>query len=498
MPASRHAQPGRFQNHDSTTGSEPSPGCGTDHDPAPASTVPGTASGAASDRETGHTAPRGFRPGTLRWLLPALLLGGCALLGAITFADPYALPATPPVQALLINSYDQRMQWVRELTAEVEADLAPPGGNVLLRVENMDTKAVHDDAYFAAYAAMLRAKYATVRPVLLLCSDDHALNFLRRYRDTLFPGVPVVFGGANNFTQARLQGMTGVTGVTEEHYPYETAQFLLRAHTGVEEIFVINDYTESGRSTAAELAEALRPLEGRVRLRWNSDVPLDDLLRQVAALGPETVVLLGVYYSDASERIVTYEEAGLRIAAAARVPVYCTMGFNLGGNMVGGKLITGQSQGRIMAELGRRILAGEDPGSIPVRRGPGEFRFDYTQLRRWRIGETSLPPDSEVVERPFSAYRAYSREIHVAGFFVAAMLVTIAALVIVMRHRARTEAELRKLRNLLGNILDSMPSVVVGVSPEGRIIQWNRQAVLMSGVEPAEALGRNLEDVFRA
>ncbi|WMW66742.1 ATP-binding protein [Nitratidesulfovibrio liaohensis] len=490
MPASRHAQPGRSRASESTTGTDASPGCEGDHDPAPAGAEPMEAP------VTARTASRKSRPGTLSWLLPTLLLGGCALLGAITFADPYALPATPPVQALLINSYDQRMRWVRELTAEVEAELAPPGGNVLLRVENMDTKAVHDDTYFAAYAAMLRTKYATVRPTLLLCSDDHALNFLRRYRDTLFPGVPVVFGGANNFTPARVQGMSGVTGVTEEHYPYETAHFLLRAHPGVEEIFVINDYTESGRSTAAEMAETLRPLEGRVRLRWNSDVPLDDLLRQVAALGPETAILLGVYYSDASERTSTYEEAGLRIATAARVPVYCVMGFNLGGSVVGGKLVTGQSQGHIMAEMGRRILAGEDPASITVRRGPGEFLFDYAQLRRWRISEASLPPGSEVVERPFSVYSAHAREIHVIAAFVAAMIVTIAALAVVMRRRARTEAELRKLRNLLGNILDSMPSVVVGVSPEGRIIQWNRQAVLMTGVSPSAALGRNLEEVF--
>lgn len=440
--------------------------------------------------------PPFFLSGRLRWLLLFLPLSICALLGAITLADPYALPATPPAQALLINSYDQRMLWVRDLTGAIESELAPPGGNVLLRVENMDTKAVHDDAYFAAYAAMLRAKYATVRPTLLLCSDDHALNFLLRYRDTLFPGVPVVFGGVNNFTPARVECLTGVTGVTEDHYPYDTVQFLLRAHTGVEELFIINDYTESGRSTATELADALRPLEGRVRLRWNSDVPMDDLLRQVAALGPETVVLLGVYFSDAAGGIATYEEAGLRIAAAARVPVYCTMGFNLGGNMVGGKLVTGASQGRIMAELGQRILAGEDPADIPVRRGPGEFRFDYNQLQRWRISEASLPPDSQVVARPFSVYNAYSREIHVVAAFVAAMLMTIAALTAVMRHKARAEAELRKLRNLLGNILDSMPSVVVGVSPEGRIIQWNRQAVRMSGVEPATAMGQKLEDVF--
>ena len=491
MAVSRNARTGRSQTSVSTAAS-PTSSCEADLDPVAAT----GRHGSLPDRGFTDTPPQEGAPRRLRWLLLLMPLSVCALLGAITFADPYALPATPPVQALLINSYDQRMLWVRDLTEAVESELAPPGGNVLLRVENMDAKVVHDDAYFAAYAAMLRTKYAAVRPALLLCSDDHALNFLRRYRDTLFPGVPVVFGGVNNFTPDRLEGLAGATGVTEEHYPYETAQFLLRAHTGVEELFIINDHTESGRSTAAELADALRPLEGRVRLRWNSDVPMDDLLRQVAALGPETVVLLGVYFSDASGNVATYEEAGLRIAAAARVPVYCIMGFNLGGNMVGGKLVTAAGQGHIMAEIGQRILAGEDPAGIPVRRGPGEFRFDHNQLQRWRISEASLPPGSQVVARPFSVYNAYSREIHVVAAFVVAMLMTIAALTAVMRHKAQTEVELRKLRNLLGNILDSMPSVVVGVSPEGRIIQWNRQAVRMSGVEPAAAMGRKLEEVF--
>ena len=42
--------------------------------------------------------------------------------------------------------------------------------------------------------------------------------------------------------------------------------------------------------------------------------------------------------------------------------------------------------------------------------------------------------------------------------------------------RLKTSRELKQLRNYLSNIIDSMPSVLVGVDTDGRVTQWNRQA----------------------
>lgn len=58
------------------------------------------------------------------------------------------------------------------------------------------------------------------------------------------------------------------------------------------------------------------------------------------------------------------------------------------------------------------------------------------------------------------------------------------------------EAEMRRLRTLLKDIIDSMPSVLVGVDPEGRVTQWNREAEKMTGMAASTARGRMLPDVF--
>ena len=63
-------------------------------------------------------------------------------------------------------------------------------------------------------------------------------------------------------------------------------------------------------------------------------------------------------------------------------------------------------------------------------------------------------------------------------------------------ERKLAENELRGLRNLLKNTINSMPSVLVGVDAEGRVTQWNREAERMTGVSPDKAWARLLSDVF--
>ena len=63
-------------------------------------------------------------------------------------------------------------------------------------------------------------------------------------------------------------------------------------------------------------------------------------------------------------------------------------------------------------------------------------------------------------------------------------------------ERKQSEEELRRLRNYLVNIIESMPSVLVGLDKEGRITQWNRQAEKETGTGAKEALGRKYDEVF--
>ncbi|SHI48272.1 PAS domain S-box-containing protein [Malonomonas rubra DSM 5091] len=56
--------------------------------------------------------------------------------------------------------------------------------------------------------------------------------------------------------------------------------------------------------------------------------------------------------------------------------------------------------------------------------------------------------------------------------------------------------DLQQLKGLLGNIVDSMPSLLIGVDLLGRINLWNRRAETVSGVMADDAHGRLLQDIW--
>ncbi|MCP4577879.1 MAG: PAS domain S-box protein [Deltaproteobacteria bacterium] len=66
------------------------------------------------------------------------------------------------------------------------------------------------------------------------------------------------------------------------------------------------------------------------------------------------------------------------------------------------------------------------------------------------------------------------------------------ALAINITEKRRVEEELRHLRNYLSNIINSMPSALVGVDTQGRVTQWNKTVERMTGISADAARGRTL------
>lgn len=65
-----------------------------------------------------------------------------------------------------------------------------------------------------------------------------------------------------------------------------------------------------------------------------------------------------------------------------------------------------------------------------------------------------------------------------------------------IRERRRSEAELLKLRSYLSNIIDSMPSILVGVDKNCHVTQWNLEAERVTGVAREDAYTKLLSLVL--
>ncbi len=420
------------------------------------------------------------------------------LLLGVTILPVYAAhPTAEPRHVLLLNSYHQNMTWVRNITQAVEDELTGNGSDLVLHVENMDSKRFHSSEYLQSLLQTYRSKYRSTHFELILSSDNNAFDFLRLHGDTLFPGVPVVFCGVNYLQDEDLEEHANFTGIEEVFDAAATLELALQNHPGSGKVFIVNDYLKTGRAWEKTIRRQLAPYASRLQLEYAENLSLDELGHKLSGLEAGTIVLFGVYFSDRDGRYVTYERIGEVLAENSSVPVYCLLEFNVGKGVVGGNVISGYSQGQAMARMGTQILQGASPGSIPIlRKGVNRNIFNYPQLKRFSIAEAGLPAERIIINRPFSFYRQYQTIIWITAGFIGFLLFTIVTLVFNIRLRRQTEKQLKRAQSYIRNIFNSMPSVLIGVDPQGLVTQWNREAEKQSGTAAKKAIGLPLEKVF--
>ena len=74
--------------------------------------------------------------------------------------------------------------------------------------------------------------------------------------------------------------------------------------------------------------------------------------------------------------------------------------------------------------------------------------------------------------------------------------VLILSAIVDISERVRVDRELQRMRTYLKNIIDSMPSVLVGVDRDGQVTEWNQSAERATGVPTERAIGQPFSKLF--
>ncbi len=339
-------------------------------------------------------------PWSIPWNLSALLAAVCLLtalwpLNLQGRGAEHAANDTAP-RILLLNSYHQGLSWTDALTKAVFETLDPLGFEIT--VEYMDTKRrplVSSEDYLLPVFA---AKLLGVSFDAVIVSDNDALDFAKRHRETLFPQTPIVFCGINYFSANMIDDsgwFTGVMEVTDARGTFDVMRMMLPE---MERLTVISDGTPTGlaesRAARADLGDVLDGVE----ITYIDNPETVFLLAEVAGLHPKTdAVLLTVFNMDAAGRYFTYEESARLITDAAPCPVFGLWDFYLGTGVVGGRMASAADQGRVAAMMAAAIAQGARPAEQPiVSDSPNRIFFDAPALLRHGIEPSRLPQDAVV------------------------------------------------------------------------------------------------------
>lgn len=358
-------------------------------------------------------------------------------------------------------------------------------------IEYLEGQRFDDQNYEQNVFAALQHTYAGQQMDLVMAESYPALEFVLKYRDQLFPGVPIVFWGVHT-SRIRVGQKLGpaVTGVTDNLDPAQTIDLALHLHPETNTVAVITNNSEFERYWLALVhAELVRHQDKLTEIDLVA-LPTSQLLERVAALPPQTVVL----FQEGPQAAIQPVMGAYDILAwvGQRLPTYCVFPITCidHGGIGGVDSDWEDTQLPVAAGIARRILSGEQADQIPVAKGTGyKARVDWRQLRRWNIAEASLPPGSQVLDREPTLWERYRSYIIAAAVLIFIQSLLIVALQWQRARKRKAEAVLRESEERFRVMANTIPSLIWMCDPAGRIIYLNDRRLAFTGSDPDAGYG---------
>lgn len=358
------------------------------------------------------------------------------MLTLVTLAGAALAQTTRNV--LVLHSYHQGLRWTDRITEGIESQLRPLSDTIELHYDYLDTKRNAGEEYYQHLVAFERFKrpLSRVEFEVIIASDNNALRFLLEHGDELYPGVPIVFCGVNNFHPDMLHGRRNITGVAETIDVAGNLELMSSLHPDRRRLLVIIDDTPTGRAIRADVERAAAMFTDRFEIEYYQDFRLADVTPRITGLSGDSIIYLLTFNRDRDGRFISYLDGIRLIRQASAVPIYGSWEFYFGGGIVGGQITSGYYQGETAARMALQILDGTPTHEIPVDIADSNRpMFDHRELSRFHIDEDGLPPGSLVINRPESFLVRHRRHV------VVLLMVALAAAMI---HLARLAIERRR------------------------------------------------------
>ena len=263
-----------------------------------------------------------------------------------------------------------------------------------------------DVTYVALQRDFLRAKYANKKIDAVVAVIGPALDFLLDHGSEIFPGIPIVFCGldraefADRRLPAHVGGVIGEAGVRAD-----TLEIALRLHPQTRQVFVVPARPSSTRGCWSRRRRNSCPMRADLPFRYLTSLPLQQLLTELEAVPPESIVLFTTFFRDgAGVPFVPHEVVPL-VSARSRAPLYGFIDQYLGRGLVGGSLYSFSAQGTEAARLVLQLLSNDAPSRPQlVEPSTNKLIFDLRQMQRWGVHEADLPPGAEIRFRDPTAW----------------------------------------------------------------------------------------------
>ena len=294
------------------------------------------------------------------------------------------------------------------------------------------------------FIAYLNALYSKHPPDIVIAIGAPASNFIQHNRQGLFTQIPLILTAVE---QRRIQFsdlLDNDTIIAVSHNFRLSFETILRVLPDTKRIVVVNGISPNEKFWLGELRKAAASLEKKVEFIWPEDISFQEFLKKSETLPPNTAIFWHLMNVDATG--ISYEgNTALRqLHRVSNAPIFSYDDGFFGNEIVGGPMYSVLEISRLTAVVAVRILGGEKPRDVrPAAIKYANPKFDWREMQRWGISESSLPPGSEVLFREPSIWKKYSWPLSLIAIVILIQGGLISGLLRERRRRRLAEVESR-------------------------------------------------------
>ncbi|MCE9658525.1 MAG: hypothetical protein K8R60_08190 [Burkholderiales bacterium] len=376
-----------------------------------------------------------------------------------------------------------------------ESFRSPADGETQFFTEYIDSARFVGPEHAERLATFLHDRYAGTKIDLIFASGPVALTYLLKYRDQMLPGVPVVFLDVRKATLATKRLPADFVGVGAEIDAEPVLRLALRLRPATRELVLLFGTTEFDQVWEGRLRDAAAKVAPELPIRSVSSLPIEEVGRALAALGPEAVILGGAFSRDGAGRYFPGSVTVLRrVQPTARAPVFHITMNAVGNGAVGSVGVPADALTNQASTIAKAILAGTPPSEVKLPEPLSMHPYvDWRELRRWRISEDLLPADAVVLFREPSFWDRYRYHALAAIALIVLQAALIATLLIEARKRKGAELQAHVQRHELAHLsrVAMLSAMSLSVAhelnqPLGAILSNAQAAQLFLQQDPAD------------
>ena len=332
---------------------------------------------------------------------------------------------------------------------------------------------------------LLVQKYAGQQFDLIVTYSTESLDFLLKEGKDLSPGSPCI---------ALFAVLNKDIGQSERKITYRplgldirgTLEQGLELFPNTRKVLFVSGVAENDKPLESIARTDFASWQGKLEFEYTSQRSVEDLMKYVVQLPPDTLIIYGNVSSDISGKAFVPRDVVKTLASISNAPVLSMFSTQIDTGVIGGSMIDMELLGVM---IGNSMVALESGKPLTIEPASSYFRpmFNWTQIKRWGVNPDRLPADTLFVNRPLTIWGNHKAAVISAVLVIIILITMTVALSIQNRRRKIAEISVRKSAAQLVAERDMLEQRVIE-----RTVDINNQRELMTqkNEELESALGQ--------